>query len=69
MRSYLSVSGTIDGVNAVFTLSAVVSSLQLFKNGQLQNPGGDYTWTGGTAVTFVPGSIPAPGDTLLALGE
>jgi hypothetical protein len=40
-------SGALDGVNKAFTLSvAPDSSLKLFKNGLLQAPGKDYTFSG-----------------------
>ena len=60
--------GTVDGTNAVFTLSdapAPAASLLLFRNGLLQKAGVDYTLAGAT-VTFLAGSKPQPGDLLLA---
>jgi hypothetical protein len=62
--------GTIDGVNASFTLANAPSpaaSLQLFRNGVLQQAGagGDYTISGVT-ITFNALSIPQPGDVLQA---
>lgn len=60
-------SGTINGVNKVFTLKNApvpVGSLLLFNNGTLQRPAAvDYTLAG-TTVTFV--TAPAGGTTLLA---
>ncbi len=62
-------SGTIDGTNAVFTLAGTPSpaeSLVLIRNGLVMTAHGfDYTIDGAT-ITFVPGAIPQPGDTLLA---
>ena len=61
-------SGTIDGVNSVFTLlhaPAPVTSLALYRNGLRQAMGGDFTLSG-TQITFSAGNIPQPGDTLLA---
>jgi hypothetical protein len=61
-------SGTVDGVNMQFTLSQLPSpatSLALFRNGLLQDPGGDFTIANRT-ITFAGGSTPQPGDTLLA---
>lgn len=62
-------SGTLNGVNAVFTLLSIpnpAASLELFRNGILQKASGvDYTLSGLT-VTFVAGAIPQAGDLLLA---
>ncbi len=61
-------SGTINGTNAVFTLSPAPSppeSLTLTRNGLVQKAGSDYTLAGGT-ITFVAAAIPQSGDTLLA---
>lgn len=60
--------GTIDGVNATFTLANTpnpTTSLVLFRNGVVQQPGADYTLTGST-VQFLAGAVPQPGDTLKA---
>ena len=59
-------AGTIDGVNAVFTLPQApnpVSSLQLFNDGgQLLKAGGvDYTLSGLT-ITYTAASTPQVGD-------
>ena len=63
-------SGTIDGVNDVFTLPASpspASSLHIRKNGTLMKAGGeDYNLTSGLTVTFVAGAIPLTGSILLA---
>lgn len=61
-------AGAIDGTNASFTLSAVptpASSLTLYRNGMLQKAGVDYTLAGNT-MQFLAGSVPQPGDLLLA---
>jgi hypothetical protein len=61
-------SGTIDGSNATFTLTATPSpglSLELFRNGALQKAGVDYTLTG-ASIQFQSGSIPQTGSTLRA---
>lgn len=60
-------SGTIDGVNTVFSLSAapVSKSLALFQNGIILVPAQDYTFAN-TIITFQSGTVPRPGDTLLA---
>jgi hypothetical protein len=58
--------GAIDGVNATFTLANPpnpATSLVLFRNGVVQQPGLDYTLNGST-VQFMAGAIPQPGDTL-----
>ncbi len=60
--------GTIDGINTAFTLGfapSPIGSLILFRNGLLQVHGFDYA-IAGNAVTFFGGSIPQPGDQLLA---
>jgi hypothetical protein len=60
--------GTIDGVNATFTLAASptpAAGLLLFRNGLAQKSCQDYSLAG-NVVTFLTGAIPAPGDTLLA---
>jgi hypothetical protein len=59
-------SGTVNGVNTVFTLSSTPSppsSLTLFRNGILQRVGVDYTLSG-DSITFTSVSIPGPGDIL-----
>jgi hypothetical protein len=61
-------AGTVDGTNAVFTLTPAPSpaeSLKLTRNGLVQKAGLDYTLSGGT-VTFTASAIPQTGDTLLA---
>lgn len=63
------ITGTVDGQNATFKLTAapVGQSLMLFKNGLLQRPGAgnDYQLSGST-ITFEPGNIPQTGDVLMA---
>lgn len=62
-------SGTVDGVNATFTLANTPTggTVTLHKNGvrQLAGAGNDYTISG-TSVTFLAGNIPQVGDNLLA---
>jgi hypothetical protein len=61
-------SGTVNGVNAVFTLQTAPSpaqSLLLAVNGVIQKPGVDFTLNSGT-VTFLTGAIPNTGDSLLS---
>ena len=61
-------AGTIDGVNATFTLANAPSpaaSLALFRNGIAQKATVDFTLTSST-VQFLAGAIPQAGDTLLA---
>ncbi|HYL39041.1 MAG TPA: hypothetical protein VEV17_24200 [Bryobacteraceae bacterium] len=60
--------GTLDGVNATFTLMKAPNpalSLQIFRNGLLLRPGGDFTLSA-NSLTFLAGAIPAPGDALFA---
>jgi hypothetical protein len=61
-------SGTINGSNATFTLTATPTpsvSLTLYRNGVLLKQGADYTLTG-SIITFGGGEIPQTGDLLLA---
>ena len=59
--------GTINGTNNKLTLAGVPLglSLLLFRNGLYLTPNLDYTLSGST-ITFVPGAVPQPGDTLTA---
>lgn len=56
-------SGTINGINPTFTLSQDPNVLILFKNGQEQKVGVDYTLSGST-ITFLVGAIPTTGSSL-----
>ena len=61
-------TGTLDGVNTVFTLQnqpSPASSLSIYRNGILLSAAGDYSISGST-ITFFLGSIPQPGDSLFA---
>ena len=61
-------AGALDGNNAVFTLAHTpnpAASLALYRNGQLDKAGVDFTLNGPT-VTFLAGAIPQPGDLLVA---
>ncbi|HUI79150.1 MAG TPA: hypothetical protein VLY24_14595, partial [Bryobacteraceae bacterium] len=61
-------SGTINGVNATFTLANIpnpAASLALYRNGLLMQAGVDYTLSG-QLIQFQSASIPVSGDTLLA---
>jgi hypothetical protein len=61
-------SGTVDGANAAFSLSAIPypsSSLAVYRNGILQEAGVDYAVTAQN-IQFEPDAVPQPGDTLLA---
>ncbi|HTW65383.1 MAG TPA: hypothetical protein VME17_12230 [Bryobacteraceae bacterium] len=60
-------SGTVNGVNAAFTLSQTPSpstSLIVYRNGVRQTVGVDYTVTG-SAITFLSTLVPQTGDILL----
>lgn len=57
--------GTINGVNALFWLIYGVISFTLYRNGLIQTQGFDYVALG-NQITFNPGAIPQPGDTLTA---
>lgn len=61
-------AGTVDGVNASYTLvqaPSPVASLQLYRNGILMRQGVDYDVTG-SAVVFRSGAVPQAGDLLQA---
>jgi hypothetical protein len=61
-------AGTIDGINATFTLANTPNpstSVELFRNGLLMRQPGDFSVTGDTIV-FVPGAIPQLSDMLVA---
>jgi hypothetical protein len=61
-------AGTMDGVNATFTLAAgpnPAASLQLFRNGALLSPNRDYTLAGST-LTFLGNAVPQPNDKVQA---
>ena len=61
-------SGTLNGVNATFTLANTPSpaaSLMLYRNGMLQDQNFDYSLAG-NSITFQSGAIPKPPDILLA---
>ena len=61
-------AGSVNNANALFTLAntpSPSSSLNLYRNGLLMNPSGDYT-VSGNSITFQGASIPQSGDTLLA---
>lgn len=59
--------GAVDGMNNTLTLAntPLGLSLMLFRNGLYLTPNFDYMLSGST-ITFVPGAIPQPGDTLTA---
>lgn len=63
----ITVTGTVNGVNASFTLDKPYTSLFLFWNGQLQEETTHYTRSGAT-ITFVAGQIPTSG-TLHGMGQ
>ena len=61
-------SGSINGLNTVFTLNQTPSpstSLSLYRNGMMQRQGVDYSLAANT-VTFVSGARPQTGDILTA---
>lgn len=62
-------SGTINGINSIFSLSMAPSSpgaIRLYNNGLLLKLGSgkDFTYTAPTTITFEPAAIPIPGDVL-----
>jgi hypothetical protein len=69
----LTITGTIDGYNAVFAVSPAPTFVKVYRNTLLQAPNQDYSLgTAGASslpVEFMPTSIPQPGDALVAVGE
>lgn len=59
-------SGTINGVNKIFTISntPIANTLEVYVNGLLQDLTNDYTFSG-TTITFV--DAPSVGETILTL--
>jgi hypothetical protein len=57
-------TGTIDGTNATFTCSRLISDEMVFVDRVLQVPGTDYT-ASGTTLTFLSGAIPQLAASLL----
>lgn len=56
-------TGAVNGVNTIFTVAnAPTSALKVYRNGQLQTPGTEYT-VAGTTITFA--SAPLFGNTIL----
>ena len=65
-------AGDVDGSNDTFTVEheVVSSRLLLSKNGLVQRPGDDYTFSpSAQEITFLSGSIPQTNDKLLAFYE
>lgn len=60
-------SGTINGVNATFTVTQTYAVYLLFVNGLEQKLTVDYNISGST-ITFIAGAIPQTGDTLDGFG-
>ncbi len=61
-------SGLMDGVNATFSFSNSpnpTTSLLLYRNGLLLRRGPDYTLAG-ASITFLGGTVPRPGDIVVA---
>lgn len=61
-----SLTGTVNGVNAVFTLATPAASVTVYKNGVRMRPGSgnDYVFSGNNTITFEPGAIPSTGSNL-----
>lgn len=62
------ITGTLNGVNAVFILTSIITSATVYRNGVLMTPVADYTFTGGNTITFVAGQIPQSTDILTVEG-
>ena len=63
----ITITGTVNGTNDVFTLSKTYTFLALYWNGQLQEETTHYTKSG-TTITFTAGNIPTAG-TLHGFGQ
>lgn len=61
------IQGNIDGVNRLFQWQIIMPAFQLWRNGVLQTQGVDYG-AGTTAIAFLPGAIPVPGDIITLQG-
>jgi len=61
-------TGAVDGVNTLFTTPLLPTTLEVYKNGLIQDPtAGDYTLGTNTATATVTFAIPpSPGDLLAA---
>jgi hypothetical protein len=60
------ISGGVDGVNNLYQIAVSNQRYQVWKNGVLQTAMVDYN-AGPTAIVFLPGAIPQPGDFITAL--
>lgn len=67
MPNLITPDGTQNGTNDTFTVDAQFTDVWLFKNGQLQTQGTDYTFNGDTGtITWAAASIPGPSDVVKA---
>lgn len=61
------ITGVCDGTNPIFVWQCTVPRITVFKNGILQTEGVDVA-VGTTAMKFLPGAIPHPGDLITFSG-
>lgn len=61
------IMGGVDGRNNLFTWGVQIPRGQIFRNGILQTLNADVVM-GPTAMVFLPGAIPQPGDVITMLG-
>lgn len=61
------ITGGCDGINNLFQWGCVLERVQCWRNGILQTFNVDFA-AGQTAMVFLPGAIPQPGDLLTILG-
>lgn len=61
------ISGLLDGVNNLFVFQVSFQRVQIWRNGILQTFNVDVT-AGQTAMVFLPGAIPQPGDIITLIG-
>lgn len=61
------IQGNIDGVNPLFQWQIYFPLIQVWRNGVRQTQGVDYG-AGTTALTFLPGAVPQPGDIITLEG-
>ena len=62
------ITGVIDGANAVFWLITGVTSMIVYRNGQLMTQGGVDVTVLGNQITFIGEQVPQPGDIITASG-
>jgi hypothetical protein len=60
--------GPVDGRNPLFFASVLLKGVQVYRNGLAQTYLSDVVHQGYNGITFLPGSIPQPGDIIECWG-